>query len=356
MSVEERLAQLAASIDAHPVDAGPALMEVETMAMEQKTRRNELVAVVAAAVVVIAGLVWGPGLLGTSGGETDTAVAGTPGDPAAVLAEYQQARNANPVREVDPADFWLDSLMSLYAEDAVVTGHPLDDGDPPIATGLEEIARLESQVGPSEVDSPFSQRAAHATEYFDVEVSGNQAAFRTHFFNKYGECFGGSGRDQITVEDGKITRWEWGEGANEPCDPRWFQLGARSPELLAQAYAHGWSVKFTGDACRYWGPTDEFTVGDSFDVRAVDTSDKRYDVGYAVEKVVDGTTIADAQAQGLDELGDEDSRTYIWSKTTQEGTQRFMSATLDVAGTWLVYCFLPSEGTQLYAATLGVVE
>ena len=327
------------------VDTGPALMDVEAMAMEQKTRRNVLLAVVAAAVLVIAGLVWGPSLLNSSGGDTDTAVAGGPEDPAAVLAEYQQARNDNPVREVDPADFWLDSLMSLYAEDAVVTGHPLDNSDPPIATGLEEIARLEAQVGPSEVDSPFTQRAAHATEYFDVAVSGNQAAFRTHFFNKYGECFGGSGLDQITVEDGTITRWEWAEGADEPCDP----------QGLAQTYVDGMSIEFTGDECRYSGPT-EFTLGDSFDVRAVETSDRLYDVGYAVEKVVDGTTVADAQAQGLDDLGDEDSGTYLWSKTTDEGAERFMSATLDVAGTWLVYCFLPSGGTQLYAATIEVVE
>lgn len=103
-------------------------------------------------------------------------------------------------------------------------------------------------------------------------------------------------------------------------------------------------------------PTDEFTVGDSFDVRAVDTSDKRYDVGYAIVKVVDGTTVADAQAQGLDELGDEDSGTYLWSTTTQEGTQRFMSGTLDVAGTWLLYCFLPSGGTQVYSTTINVRE
>ena len=65
MSVDDRLAELAASIDAHPVDTGPALMEVQTMAMEQKTRRRVLLAVAAAAVVVIAGLVWGPGLLTT---------------------------------------------------------------------------------------------------------------------------------------------------------------------------------------------------------------------------------------------------------------------------------------------------
>ncbi len=134
---------------------------------------------------------------------------------------------------------------------------------------------------------------------------------------------------------------------------------------MAQTYDNGVSVQFTGDACVYSGPT-EFTVGDRFDITAVDATEGGSDVGYAVDKVVDGTTVADAQEaqgdlrwDGRHELSDGDSGTYLWSLwTAEDGTQRYMSATLDVAGTWLLYCFLPAGGTfkQVYATTFEVVE
>lgn len=253
MSVDKRLEQLAAAIDAHPVDADTALLEVENMADKQRTRHGILLAV-AAAAMVIAGLVWGPGLLDSLGGETDPVPAGPAEDPAAALAEYQQVRNVDPSGEVDP-QAWLDSLMSFYAEDAVVTGHPFGTNDPPVATGREEIGALEARLGPAFYNSDFSQRPAHATQYFDVEVSGNQATFHTHHFNLHGECSGGSGIDEITIEDGKITRYAWGESATEPCDP----------DQLAQTYVEGMSVEFTGDNCIYTGPT-QFRVGDQFDI------------------------------------------------------------------------------------------
>lgn len=155
------------------------------MATRQKTRRGIGLAV-AASAVVLAGLVWGAGLFDLSA-TTDAGVAGSPED-----------RNAGEVNE----------LMTLYAEDAVVTDHPLDYGDAPVATGVEEIRLLEVGV-------PGIQRAENALEYLDVQVSGNQATFVVRFFNAEGECFGGS--RTVAVEGGKITRYEWGEEDDQPC-------------------------------------------------------------------------------------------------------------------------------------------
>jgi hypothetical protein len=327
MLVDKRLEQLATAIDAHPVDADTALMEVENMADKQRTRHGILLTVAAAAVVV-AGLVWGPGLLDSLGGESDPMPAGPAEDPAAVLAAYQDVRNVNTTVEVDPQE-WLDSLMSFYAEDAVVIGHPFDTNDPPIATGPDEIARLEAQVAPANSDADPGQRRHYATEYVDVRVSGNKATFRTHFFDKYGECLGAGGTDQITVEDSTITAYDWADGSNEPCDP----------EQVGQTYVDAVAVEFTGDSCVYSGPT-EFSVGDRLDIVAVDATEQRHNVGYAIEP-------ADA---------DEESGTYLWSKTTQPGTDRYMAFTLDAPGAWRLYCFLPQEGRQVDATIVEVAE
>jgi ketosteroid isomerase-like protein len=281
----------------------------------------------ATSVILVSGLVLAAC---TSEPEPDAAEA------AAVLAEYEEARNA--VEGDDPAS--LDALMSLYAQDAVVTGHPLDPSAPPIATGVEEIRALEEQV-------PVRGRDDYATEFFDVEASGDRASFHHHFFNVFGECSGGSEADAITVEDGLITRYEWGARADDACDP----------QRLAQTYDEGMTVEFTGDGCVYTGPTD-FGAGDRFDVTAVDATADLSDVGYAIDKVVDGTTVAAVeQAQqegGAEALIEEDSGTYLYSKWTQG--ERFMSTTLDVPGTWLLYCFLPDQGEQIYATTLEVAD
>ena len=113
--------------------------------------------------------------------------------PAEVLAQYQDARNAGDVN----------ALISLYAEDAVVTDHPLDTDSPAVATGVEEIRDLEITV-------PSLQRPEDATEYSDVEVSGDQATFIQRFINSAGECFSTAG-NQITVEGGTITTYDWGD-------------------------------------------------------------------------------------------------------------------------------------------------
>lgn len=119
--------------------------------------------------------------------------------PAEVLEQYEQARDASDI----------DAVIALYAEDAVVTGHPLDEGSPPIATGADEIRLLEEQISDL-------QRAEDANDFFDPEVSGNTAVFSNQFFTEDGSCYSGSGHE-ITVEDGQITSYAWGTHS-QPCD------------------------------------------------------------------------------------------------------------------------------------------
>jgi heat shock protein HslJ len=57
MTVEQRMAELGRFVDAHPVDIERALVEVESMVTQQRTRRWAGAALVAAAVV--AAVVWG---------------------------------------------------------------------------------------------------------------------------------------------------------------------------------------------------------------------------------------------------------------------------------------------------------
>jgi len=119
-------------------------------------------------------------------------------DPAAVLADYQEARNSGDV----------DAVMAFYAEDAVVEDHPLDsDG---VATGVLEIRGFEGQV-------PRIQGTTGGIEYTDIAVSGNTVTFNTTFFNGDGDCFGAAGL-VVTVEEEKITRWVYGPGDPSQCE------------------------------------------------------------------------------------------------------------------------------------------
>lgn len=149
----------------------------------RRARRRVTRPAAATSVLLISGVV----LAGCSD-EPDAA------GPAEVLAAYQDARNAR--------DF--DALRALYAEDAVITGHPLDGGDPPIAD-VDGVLTLEAGVF-----------AGAETRFVDVEVSGSQATFTQLFYYGDGQC-GATPGDRVTVEDGKITRYTWVEGVE--CDP-----------------------------------------------------------------------------------------------------------------------------------------
>jgi hypothetical protein len=118
-------------------------------------------------------------------------------DPTAVLADYEDARNAGDV----------DAVMALYADDAVVTGHPLDAGDG-AANGVDEIRALEDLV-------PDIQRAEDAAEFINIETSGNSVTFDMRFFPAGSSCTGSSDHE-VTVTDGLITFYAWGT-VDEPC-------------------------------------------------------------------------------------------------------------------------------------------
>ena len=65
------------------------------------------------------------------------------------------------------------------------------------------------------------------------------------------------------------------------------------------------SAEFTGDACDYTGPT-EFTVGDEFEITVMDVTEERVDIGYAVTKVRDGTSVADISELGIEAVTEDD--------------------------------------------------
>jgi hypothetical protein len=140
--------------------------------------------------VVFVLLVVGMLILASCGDDDDS------GGPAGVLANYEDTRNAGDV----------DALMSLYTDDAVVTDHPRDNDD--TATGVEEIRPLEAVA-------PSIQRPEDATEFINVEPSGNTVTFDMNFHMDDGSCLGSSGHE-VTVEGDKITRYDWGS-VDEPC-------------------------------------------------------------------------------------------------------------------------------------------
>lgn len=111
------------------------------------------------------------------------------------------------------------------------------------------------------------------------------------------------------------------------------------------------SVQFTGDGCVYSGPTG-FRAGDSIDITAVDAAAERHWVGFGLNKVANGTTVADARELaeakrfapfGLEvaiaQIGRGGVGTALEGTRTEKGTERVLSATLDEAGTWLLHCF-----------------
>jgi hypothetical protein len=162
------------------------------------SRRRLLVGVGALA----AALFVGAAVLGIIAASTP--VAGDRADPATVLAAYAEARNAGDV----------DGAVAFYAEDAVVRDHPFDDDG--VATGIDEIRALEEQI-------PAVQGSGEGLEYLDMEVFGSTATFGHSFW--YGAdgitsggvdgCSGGVGAT-ATVEGGKITLYDWGEGNSPP--------------------------------------------------------------------------------------------------------------------------------------------
>jgi len=139
------------------VDSPVRVMSVSSPAEQH---RSWLVVVAIAVVVLVGGATW---IFGVARSDSPSAPPPTvpttldlqsSEDPAAVLVAYEDARNAKDV----------DALMALYADDAVVTGHPRDFDK--LAEGVDEIRALEQQV-------PSIMGANGFTEFQVIEVSGN---------------------------------------------------------------------------------------------------------------------------------------------------------------------------------------
>jgi hypothetical protein len=87
----------------------------------------------------------------------------------------------------------IDAVVALYADDAVVTGHPLAEG--PTAEGAQEIRALTVE----------DMGAANTYEVRDVETTGNSVSF-VHLWYPDNGCYAGTNR--MVIENGKITEWE----------------------------------------------------------------------------------------------------------------------------------------------------
>jgi len=124
-------------------------------------------------------------------------------DPEAALAELTATGNAGDV----------DAVMALYAEDAVVLNHSLDDDG--VATGHAEIRAIEEQTAPV-------QGSGAGFAAVNVVVSGSTAEFDSSFTYAADGVTGNDGCvgnlfNSLTVEDGKIVLIEWGPSSSMPC-------------------------------------------------------------------------------------------------------------------------------------------
>jgi hypothetical protein len=121
------------------------------------------------------------------------------------------------------------------------------------------------------------------------------------------------------------------------------------------------TAEFTGDGCVYSGP-DEFEVGDEIEITASDVTEERMDVGFGVVPVPAGTTVEEISEKGIEEVVGQDALdndgAFLFTQVTEEGTERVLTTTLDVAGTWLINCFVLSGASlgDFPATTFVVVE
>ena len=123
---------------------------------------------------------------------------GDEGDAAAVLTEYLEVWNSEDA----------EAVMVFYAEDAVVENHPTVDRV--TATGTAEILTLETSMD-------GFQGSSGVMEYVNMEGSGDTVTFDSIFHNWRGECFS-SGGHELSVADGKITLWLFGDEGTTLCE------------------------------------------------------------------------------------------------------------------------------------------
>lgn len=120
--------------------------------------------------------------------------AATPG-PEDVVQSYVDTYNADD----------LDGLMDLFAEDAVLTGHPFG---PARAEGLDAIRSVQAaDRAAAAAESPY--------EISDVEVTDNTVTWDHVWTSGDGEDWCAEG-NAVVVEDGKIVSYEFPANAR-PC-------------------------------------------------------------------------------------------------------------------------------------------
>jgi hypothetical protein len=115
---------------------------------------------------------------------------------AAALDAYRAAYNAHDI----------DGVVDTFADDAVITGHPLDEDG--TTTGADEIRALHEYEMPDAAPTD-------AYELTNVAEESDKVTFGHRWHTKGGDCYSGGGHT-VTVEDGKIVSWVWGT-AGYPC-------------------------------------------------------------------------------------------------------------------------------------------
>ncbi len=98
--------------------------------------------------------------------------------------------------------------MAFDTDDAVVEDHPANRGV--IHTGTTRIQILENSA------VIVGQGPTGRIEFSELAVAGNTVTFQYAFYNSDGGCVGVAG-NKVTVEDGLITRYVWGDEEGSMC-------------------------------------------------------------------------------------------------------------------------------------------
>jgi hypothetical protein len=117
------------------------------------------------------------------------------------------------------------------------------------------------------------------------------------------------------------------------------------------------TVRFSGDACTYTGAST-FDVGTELTIEVMNLSERSF--GFSVWKVPDGTTLADIEARGIQEVGGDRSENNRGILRPGSVESRDLMVLLDEAGTWGMDCFTLLPGTiqtdEEYAAVVVEVR
>lgn len=118
---------------------------------------------------------------------------GIPSDPAAVIEGYRIAYNSGDI----------EAVMALFADDSVLSGHPLSTR----STGLAALRIV--QLRDIAMAAPTD-----AYRTFNVEVSGNTVTWDHEFVNNQGIPWCGEGNTAV-IAGGKILNWAFAPDPDE---------------------------------------------------------------------------------------------------------------------------------------------